>query len=158
MEESRPPDFLRKISTRRTPWAAVPVRFGMGEDRLQKYLYIAVGGALGSLARYWVGSSVAGRLGTRFPYGTFVINVTACVLLGFSLQVLGRHVELNPGWRYLIPTGFIGAYSTFSTFEWETFANLQTGGFAIAGAYVVSSVVLGLVGVWCGVLLGRVMS
>jgi CrcB protein len=127
------------------------------ESALQKYLYIAVGGALGALARYWVGSSLAGRLGTRFPYGTFVINVTACVLLGFSLEMLGRHVELNPGWRYLIPTGFIGAYSTFSTFEWETFASLQTGGFAVAGAYVVSSVVLGLVGIWCGVLLARVV-
>jgi len=57
----------------------------------------------------------------------------------------------------LVVTGFIGAYSTFSTFEWETFANLQTGGIAVAGAYAVSSVVLGLVAVWCGVLLAKVV-
>ena len=124
---------------------------------MQKYLYIAVGGALGAIARYWVGSAVAGRLGTKFPYGTFVINLTACVILGFSLEIFSRHVEINPAWRYLIPTGFVGAYSTFSTFEWETFVNLQAGGFAIAGAYVVSSIVLGLVGIWCGVVLARVV-
>ena len=67
------------------------------------------------MARVWVGSAVSERMGTRFPYGTFVINITACVLIGFSLEFLGEHVELNPSWRYLIPTGFIGAYSTFST-------------------------------------------
>lgn len=158
MEESRLSGFLRKFQlAERRGGCGFRACSGMGESALQKYLYIAVGGALGALARYWVGSSVAGRLGTRFPYGTFVINITACILLGFSLELLGRHVDLNPGWRYLIPTGFIGAYSTFSTFEWETFATLQTGSFAIAGAYVVSSIVLGLVGIWCGVLLARVV-
>jgi len=54
-----------------------------------KYLYIALGGALGSMARYWVGSAVGGRMGTRIPYGTFVVNLTACVLIGFSLTYLG---------------------------------------------------------------------
>ena len=94
-------------------------------------------------------------MGTRFPYGTFVINITACILIGFSLEFLDQHVELNPSWRYLIPTGFIGAYSTFSTFEWETFSNLQIGSFLIAGSYVGLSLVLGLVGVWCGVRMAK---
>lgn len=124
---------------------------------MQKYLYIAIGGSLGAIARYWVGSAVAGKLGTKFPYGTFVINITACIIIGFSLELLGKHAELNPAWRYLIPTGFVGAYSTFSTFEWETFTSLQTGGFAVAGAYVVSSLVIGLIGIWCGVLIARVV-
>ena len=57
---------------------------------MQKYLLIALGGALGSLARFWVGSTVASRLGTKFPYGTFVINLTACVIIGFSLAFLGK--------------------------------------------------------------------
>lgn len=124
---------------------------------MQKYLYIAMGGALGSLARFWVGSAVADRMGTRFPYGTLVINLTACVLLGFSLEVLGKHVDLNPGWRYLIPMGFVGAYSTFSTFEWETFSNLQIGAFPVAGLYVGLSVVLGLGGVWGGAMVARLV-
>ncbi len=125
---------------------------------MQKYLFIALGGALGSLARFWVGSTIAGRMGTRFPYGTFVINITACLIIGFSLTLLGRRTDLNPAWRFLIPIGFVGAYSTFSTFEWETFSSLQTGAFIIAALYVVLSFVLGLVGVWCGVLVARAVS
>jgi CrcB protein len=125
---------------------------------LQKYLFIAVGGALGSLARYWVGATVANRLGTRFPYGTFVVNITACLIIGFSLAFLGRRTELSAAWRFLIPIGFVGAYSTFSTFEWETFSSLETGAFLMAALYVVLSVFLGLVAVWCGVLIARLFS
>jgi len=124
---------------------------------LQRYFFIAIGGALGSLARYWVGTTVAGRLGTRFPYGTFVINITACIIIGFSLAILGRRSELSPAWRFLIPIGFVGAYSTFSTFEWETFTNLQAGAFFIAALYVVSSCVLGLAAVWFGVIIARIV-
>ena len=125
---------------------------------MQKYILIAIGGALGSIARFWVGSTVAGRMGTRFPYGTLVINLTACIILGFSLAFLDRRSVLSPAWRLLIPVGFIGAYSTFSTFEWETFANLQTGAFLIAASYVILSIVLGLAGVWCGVAIARAIS
>ena len=125
---------------------------------MQKYFFIALGGSLGSLARYWVGSTVAGRMGTRFPFGTFVINITACIIIGFSLAFLAKRTELNPAWRFLVPVGFIGAYSTFSTFEWETYSNLQAGAFLIAGLYVVSSLLLGLVGVWFGVLIARAIS
>lgn len=122
---------------------------------MQKYLLIATGGALGSIARYWFGSIVSSRMGTRFPYGTFVVNLTACLMIGFSLTWLGRRTELNPAWRFLIPIGFVGAYSTFSTFEWETFANLQTGAFLIAALYVALSCLLGLFAVWLGILLAR---
>jgi fluoride exporter len=125
---------------------------------LQKYLWIAIGGALGSLARYWVGTTITGRLGAKFPYGTLVINITACVIIGFSLAFLGRRAELSPAWRFLVPVGFVGAYSTFSTFEWEIFANLQTGASLIAVLYVVLSLSLGLLGVWCGVMIARIVS
>lgn len=125
---------------------------------MQKYLLVALGGALGSVARFWVGGTLASRLGTRFPYGTFVINVTACLIIGFSLEYLGQRVELTPAWRYLIPIGFVGAYSTFSTFEWEIFSNLQFGAFLIAGLYLCLSVLLGLVAVWGGILLARAVS
>jgi len=120
---------------------------------LQKYLLIAIGGALGSLARYMVASTVVTRMGNRFPYGTFLINLTACVIIGFSLTWMNRRTEINPAWRYLIPIGFVGAYSTFSTFEWETFTSLQTGAFLIAALYVSLSVLLGLIAVWLGALL-----
>jgi fluoride exporter len=122
---------------------------------LSKYIAIALGGALGSLARFWVGSAVSSRMGTRFPYGTFVINITASLIIGFSLAVLNRRTEINPLWRFLIPVGFIGAYSTFSTFEWETFAGLEIGAFLLISLYVALSILLGLVAVWCGVVLAR---
>jgi len=123
---------------------------------LQKYFLIAIGGALGSLARYVVGSTIVNRMGNRFPYGTFVINLTACVIIGFSLTLLNRRTGLDPAWRYLIPIGFVGAYSTFSTFEWEIFTSLQTSAFLIAALYVSLSVLLGLLAVWLGALLARI--
>jgi CrcB protein len=124
---------------------------------LHKYFIIALGGGLGSVARYLVGTAVADRLGTKFHYGTFVINISACIVIGFSIAFLGKRTELNPDWRYLVPIGFVGAYSTFSTFEWEAFTNLQNGAFLSASFYVVSSIVLGLIAVWLGVLVARVV-
>lgn len=120
---------------------------------MQKYLLIAAGGALGSIARYWVGSMIGSRIGTKFPYGTFVINITACIIIGFSITYLGRRVELSPAWRFLIPIGFVGAYSTFSTYEWETLSSLRSGAFALAALYAIGSLILGLAATWFGVFL-----
>jgi CrcB protein len=125
---------------------------------LQKYLLIAAGGALGSIARYWVGSTVAGRMGIRFPYGTLLVNITACVIIGFTLTYLGRRADLSPAWRYLIPVGFIGAYSTFSTYEWETLSSLRSGAFFLGALYAVGSLVLGLIAVWGGSLVAEALS
>jgi fluoride exporter len=122
---------------------------------LQKYFLIAIGGALGSVMRYLVGSMVANRMGTRFYYGTFVVNMTACLIVGFSLTLLERRAGVNAAWLFLIAVGFVGAYSTFSTFEWEAFTTLQTGAFLLTGIYVMLSFLLGLVAVWLGVLLAR---
>lgn len=122
---------------------------------MQKYLLIAAGGALGSIARYWVGSAVAGRMGIRFPYGTLLVNITACVIIGFSLTYLGRRADLSSAWRYLIPVGFVGAYSTFSTYEWETLASLRSGAFFLAALYALGSLALGLIAVWGGSLLAE---
>ena len=124
---------------------------------MQKYLLIALGGALGSVARFWVGSTVAGRMGIRFPYGTLLVNLTACVIIGFSLTYLGRRADLNPAWRFLIPVGFIGAYSTFSTYEWETLSSIRSGAFFLAALYALGSLILGLVAVWGGSLLAEVL-
>lgn len=120
---------------------------------MQKYFYIALGGALGSIARYWVGATIASRVGTRIPWGTFFINMTACLVIGFSMTYLGRRAGLSSTWRFLIPIGFIGAYSTFSTYEWETLSSLRAGAFLISSAYALGSLILGLVAVWCGTLL-----
>jgi len=122
---------------------------------LQKYLLIAFGGALGSVARYWVGSTIASRVGIRFPFGTMVVNLTACLVIGFTLTYMGKRADLNPAWRFLIPIGFIGAYSTFSTYEWETLSTLRSGAFALATVYAGGSLVLGLAATWCGAALAE---
>ena len=124
---------------------------------MQKYFLIGLGGALGSVARYWVGSTISGRVGARFPYGTFTINMTACVIIGFALTVLGKRAGMNPAWRYLIPVGFVGAYSTFSPYEWETLSTLRSGAFAMAAVYALGSLVLGLAAVWGGAALGELL-
>ncbi len=124
---------------------------------MQKYLLIALGGALGSIARYWVGATVTDRLGARFPYGTLVINLTACAVIGFSLTFLGKRAGLSSAWRYLVPVGFVGAYSTFSTYEWETMALLRAGGVPAAALYAFGSLVLGLAAVWCGMLAAELL-
>jgi CrcB protein len=124
---------------------------------LQKYFLIALGGALGSIARYWVGSTIANRMGTKFPYGTFVINMTACIIIGFSLTFLARRADLSSAWRFLVPVGFVGAYSTFSTYEWETLSTIRTGAFALAALYAVSSLILGLAAVWGGAALAEII-
>lgn len=125
---------------------------------MQRYLLLALGGALGTMARYWVGSAVANRLGARFPAGTFVINMTACVLIGFSLTYLGKRSDLSVAWRFLIPTGFVGAYSTFSTYEWETLSTLRAGAVSLAAFYSIGSLILGLVAAWGGAILADVIS
>jgi fluoride exporter len=122
---------------------------------LQKYLLIAVGGSLGSVLRYWVGSTVGGRLGVRFPFGTLIVNLSACVVIGFVLTWFGQRAEISPAWRYIVAVGFIGAYSTFSSYEWETLSTLRSGAFALASLYAVGSMVLGLAAVWCGAALAE---
>jgi len=124
---------------------------------LLKYFLIAFGGALGSALRYWVGSAVSGRMGVRFPYGTLVINISACLIIGFTLTFMSKRAFLNPAWRFLIPIGFIGAYSTFSTYEWETLSTMRSGAYLLAGLYAVGSLILGLVATWGGTALADLL-
>jgi CrcB protein len=124
---------------------------------LQKYLLIAIGGAFGSIARYWVGSTVGSRMGFRLPYGTLIVNLSACLVIGFTLTYLGRRADFSPAWRFLVAVGFIGAYSTFSTYEWETLSTLRSGAFVLAALYAGGSLILGLAAVWAGSMLGEVL-
>jgi fluoride exporter len=128
---------------------------GKEYDVLLKYLMVGVGGGLGSILRFWLGSYIGGRLGSRFPYGTFVINVTGSFLIGMVLTILAEKTQWSPNWRYLIPIGFIGGYTTFSTFEYETLRLVQDGQMVTAMFNVVGSVMVGFAGVWAGAVAGR---
>lgn len=115
---------------------------------------VGLGGCLGSVLRFWLGSYIGGKTGTRFPYGTFVINVTGSFLVGFLFAVLTARSHWSPNWRYLILAGFIGGYTTFSSFEFETLRTIQGGQVASGLLYVGLSVCLGLIAVWGGVIAG----
>jgi len=123
-----------------------------------KFFIVGIGGFMGSMLRFWVGTYIGQRMGTRFPYGTFLINVTGSFLIGFVMTVLTEKTQLSPNWRYLIPIGFIGGYTTFSTFEFETLRAMQDGQFAISLLYVALSVLAGFLMVWMGVTVGKAVA
>lgn len=123
-----------------------------------KYVMVGVGGFMGAIARFVLGSYIGNRFGSRFPYGTFVINMTGSFLLGVVMTVLAEKTDANPNWRYLVPIGFIGAYTTFSTFEYETLRTVQDGQMLIGFANVALSVIVGFAAVWAGIVVGRTMS
>lgn len=106
-------------------------------------LWIGLGGAAGSLARYALSIWLAGRAGTSFPWGTWAVNLTGSFALGAFLAWSQGSVTL-PGLRLAVATGFLGAYTTFSTMQWEAFALLRAHQWRDAAAYLVGSVVLGL--------------
>jgi CrcB protein len=124
---------------------------------MNRYVMIAVGGALGALARYQLSAFIQNRVPVGFPYGTFVVNLSGCLVMGVATALLTQRAIVHPNWRYLIPIGFIGAYTTFSTFELETFQALSEGSWMIATANVVASVVFGYVALWAGFVIGRVL-
>ena len=119
-----------------------------------KYLLILLGGGAGSLARYAAGTAIANRFGARFPLGTMVVNVTGCFLIGLVMTLLTER-QPHPYWRLALVVGFLGGYTTFSSFEWETWSAVRGGGFWIGLANVVGSVTLGYIAVWVGALLAR---
>ena len=117
---------------------------------MNKYLLVGAGGFVGAMARYWAGTFVTQRMGLRFPFGTFLINVTGCFLIGFFMHLLAERGVLGAHWLYVVVIGFIGAYTTFSTFEYETMRALQDGQLGIGLLYVASSVLVGFMMVWLG--------
>lgn len=122
-----------------------------------KYMMVGIGGFLGAIARFWLDGFLSERLGPGFPYGTFIINCSGSFLIGLILTVLAERAHWNPNWRYLIAIGFIGAYTTFSTFEYEALRTVQESEFLIAGLYVGLSVFLGFVSVWLGTVAGNLV-
>ena len=111
-------------------------------------LLVGAGGFLGAVARHLVGSVVARRLGTTWPFGTFIINVTGCFFIGFFLTLTTERVTVHEGWRFLFPIGFVGAYTTFSTYEYETLRLVEGGAVARAISYVAASTVVGFLAVF----------
>lgn len=116
---------------------------------------IAVGGALGALARYGLDEAIE-RRGGLFPWGIFTVNVTGAFLVGVAVEVLEPRFE--EGWvRLAVVTGFLGAYTTFSTLSLDTYRLLDAGRVGLALVNGVGSLAAGLVAVWLGLRVGRTL-
>jgi CrcB protein len=117
-------------------------------------LLISLAGALGTLARYGLAAAVYSALGTAFPWGTLAVNVLGCLIFGAVMQAWGVNV-LSDELRAVISIGFLGAFTTFSTFSYESLAHLQEGRAAVALCNIAVSVLLGLGACWLGVLAAK---
>jgi len=128
-------------------------------DALHKVGWVGLGGFLGANARYWLGGWVQHRWGTTFPWGTFVINITGSFLLGLFMALVTERYALpqTPTLRLVVAIGFVGAYTTFSTFEFETLSLVTTGSLLRAFGNAFGSLLAGFAAVWLGVVLGRVL-
>jgi fluoride exporter len=122
---------------------------------LTRYLLVVIGGGTGALARYVAASAIMTRFGGKFPLGTLVINLTGSFLIGFLMTVLTERWQVDPRWRLLLVVGFLGGYTTFSSFEYETYTAVRDGEMWVGMINVVGSVMLGYAAVWLGSALGR---
>lgn len=121
---------------------------------MKSALIVAFGGAIGSILRYLLSAwSLHHAASWRFPVGTFTVNILGCLMVGILSGLIIKHHFFSPEVRLFLFTGIAGGFTTFSAFGMETFHLLRRDEIFIAGAYVVSSVVIGLIAVWLGFLL-----
>jgi CrcB protein len=107
------------------------------------------GGAIGTLARFVVSSAIMTRLSSKFPFGTFVVNISGCFVIGVLMTLFTERV-VHANWRLALVVGFLGGYTTFSSLEYETFVSAQDGHPLIGLLNVTASAVVGYLAVWLG--------
>lgn len=122
---------------------------------LKALLPLVLGGSLGAVSRWGVQQWVDGRAGSSFPWGILAINVGGCFLFGWLFAYLETRAWASESLKLAIFTGFLGSFTTFSTFGWNTLELLREGHAGLALANVAASVILGLAAVWAGLSLAR---
>ncbi|HBV85179.1 MAG TPA: fluoride efflux transporter CrcB [Desulfosporosinus sp.] len=124
---------------------------------MQTILVITVGGALGALSRYGLGVWISNKWSQDFPLHTFLINITGAFLLGFLHILFIERLNVSPLWRLGIGVGFLGAFTTFSTFGFEVISLIEGGSYLTAALYILLSIIVGFCGVALGVSLARLL-
>ena len=122
---------------------------------MNQLLAIALGGSAGALARFWVANGIYAWLGRAFPYGTLFVNVSGSFLMGFLTALLMQRFTMTPEYRAALLVGFLGAYTTFSTFSIESFYLFEEGENLKGALNIFLSVVLCMAAVWIGLVVGR---
>lgn len=120
-------------------------------------IFIFVGGGLGAISRYWLALGVYRVIGSRFPYGTLVVNILGCFIIGLWMTMFEDRFLVNPNLRLFLIIGILGGFTTFSSFSFETFALLQEGSYFLGIANILSSVFICLIGTWLGHILGKLI-
>jgi CrcB protein len=126
---------------------------GSGEREVTAFVLIGIGGVLGANARFVISTWAAGRWGTAFPFGTLIVNVSGCFLMGAFLQLVADHFGDSEPARFLLATGFLGAYTTFSTFAYETVALGRQQNHLPAVLNLIGSAAIGVAAAASGILL-----
>ncbi len=122
---------------------------------MMNVMVIGIGGFVGAVTRYGIAVWIGQRWGRSFPLGTFVINVSGSFLIGLLMTLMAERFTEDPQWRLLLVVGFLGAYTTFSTFEYETGALLKDGEWLFAGLNVVLSVIVGFIALKLGEVMAK---
>lgn len=120
-------------------------------------LSIAAGGALGAVSRFCLGNLISRIIGSALPYGTFVINIVGCFFMGLIMTMIIERGMLSAAWRLLLCVGFLGGFTTFSSFGYETLMLLQEEKIVAVLAYVGGSIILGLMSAALGVAVGKLL-
>ncbi len=118
-------------------------------------ILVGIGGLLGANARYLVSVWAARRIGPNFPYGTLIVNLSGSLLLGFLVTVIAGLAAYEREVQLLVPVGFVGAYTTFSTFAYESVGLVRRRAYGLAVTNVLGSTMLGLLGAWIGIVVAR---
>jgi CrcB protein len=124
---------------------------------MTKLFIIGAGGFLGAIARYVVAYYIGQKWGRNFPLGTFIVNISGCFLIGFLMPILTVKILTNPQWRLFLVVGFLGAYTTFSSFEYETSSLVTDGEWLAAMLNVVLSVAVGFVALKLGEIIAKAL-
>jgi CrcB protein len=123
-----------------------------GQSGLERYMVVLAGAGLGGLMRYTLGTWIMARYGGRFPLGTFVINVIGSFFIGLLMILLTERMQPHPNWRLFLIVGILGGFTTFSSFEYETYQAVRDGAWPMGLLYVTSSVLAGYLAVWLGAI------
>ena len=123
---------------------------------MERFLYVSLGAIVGANSRYLIGLWAAERLGVSFPYGTMIVNITGCFLIGLFNGLGELGLAIPPNVRLLFTVGFLGAYTTFSSFGFESISLLRVGDFLAASLNITINVVVGLAAVVLGLYVARI--